>query len=69
MTENPNPIIIIEIEYIANDERFEPIMEKSRSDCMAREEPPQAESGSHCVFLETTLRRFPAERANPVIRQ
>ncbi len=28
MTENPNPIIIIEIEYIANDERFEPIMEK-----------------------------------------
>lgn len=46
---------------------FEPIMEKSRSDCMAREEPPQAESGSHCVFLETTLRRFPAERVNPLL--
>lgn len=69
MTENPNPIIIIEIEYIANVEKFEPIMEKSRSDCMTREEPSQAESGSHCVFLETTLRRFPAERGNPVIRQ
>ncbi len=32
---------------------------------MAREEPPQAESGSHCVFLETTLWRFPAERVIP----
>ncbi len=36
---------------------------------MAREEPPQAESGSHCVFRETTLRRFPAERGTTVIRQ